>query len=192
MQIKNINDYVKQIQEKFPFVSEEDIKRICVYCFKQLYLFNIYGGDVCISDNDFWMYIGNLTNDSLKHFNNYIYKLTTKIRILNKRHKIPWDGYYYFALTENQYLNIKQQENKRGRKRKAFIFENILLYKLYEECNINRGGKKYIYRIPFCSDFGYKKFFKQLKTNKAELIEINNPVNFNDILVTNYKYKYGG
>ena len=36
--------------------------------------------------------------DSLQHFIYYKTKLKTKLRILYKRNKIQWDGYYYFSL----------------------------------------------------------------------------------------------
>jgi hypothetical protein len=103
MQIKTVNDYIESIHEKFPEVQIQDIKRICTFGFKSLYLHNSYGGDTLIKDNDLWCYIGNLTNNSLKHFNYYARKLAVKIRVLYKRKKIPWDGYYYFALTDNEY-----------------------------------------------------------------------------------------
>nr|DAR62396.1 MAG TPA: hypothetical protein [Bacteriophage sp.] len=47
------------------------------------------------------MYIGFLKKDSIKYYKYYIKKLARKIRILYKRMKIKWDGYYYFALTED-------------------------------------------------------------------------------------------
>lgn len=103
MKLKTVNDYVESVSAKFPDVDINDIKRICTYGFKSLYLHNSYGGDTLIKDNDLWCYIGNLTNDSVKHFNYYARKLAVKIRVLYKRKKVPWDGYYYFALTESEY-----------------------------------------------------------------------------------------
>jgi len=47
--------------------------------------------------------MGYLKRNSLKYFDYYVKKLALKIRILYSRRKIPWDGYYYFARSENQY-----------------------------------------------------------------------------------------
>jgi hypothetical protein len=68
-------------------------------------LLNSYGGDLIIKDNDFWSYIGTLTNNSVKYFHYYKNKLTIRMRVLHKRKNIPWDGYYYFALSDDQYQN---------------------------------------------------------------------------------------
>ena len=103
MEIKTIKDYYKQLKEQFPDVSENDIKKICSFGWKSLYLHNSYGGDVCINDSNFWCYIGHLKKNSLDYYNYYRKKLALKIRVLYKRKKIQWDGYYYFALTDNQY-----------------------------------------------------------------------------------------
>lgn len=75
------------------------MKRILNFSWKSLYLHNSYGGDTFITDKDIWCYIGYLKYDSIKHFLYYIKKLTVKLRVLYKRKKIPWDGYYYFALS---------------------------------------------------------------------------------------------
>jgi len=42
-------------------------------------------------------------NDSVKYFQYYKRKMRVKLRVLYKRKHIPWDGYYYFALTETEY-----------------------------------------------------------------------------------------
>jgi hypothetical protein len=77
-----------------------DIKRILTYSWKVLYLHNSYGGDTLIKDSTMWFYIGNLKKDPIKHFLYYINKLSIRLRVLYRKKKIPWDGYYYFALTE--------------------------------------------------------------------------------------------
>jgi len=59
-----------------------------------------YGGDIWLQNNKFWSYIGNLKGNPLSHFFYYRRKLTARIRIVYKRKKIPWNGYYYFALTD--------------------------------------------------------------------------------------------
>lgn len=183
MQVKTINDYFEILYAKYPNVPKEDIRRILKYGWKSLYLHNSYGGDIFIQDNNTWCYIGTLTNNPLKHFEYYKRKLATKIRILYKRKKIEWDGYYYFALTDNQYNNYLSQKHKTGRPKKNFIFEDVILYQILDECKISEGNKKYIFRIPYISRVNYKFFIEKLKTDKAELIITRDPLKFKDILV---------
>lgn len=188
MEIKNINDYVDDLQQKYPGISKEDIKRILNFGWKSIYLANIYGGDVCLKDNKSWFYIGRLTKDSLKHFHYYIRKLITKLRILYKRKNIKWDGYYYFALRDDQYKYYLKQKNKRGRPKKYFEYGNVMLYKIRGECELRQFNCKYIFRVSYNIDIGYALLKKDYKTDQAELIEIREPMKFKDILTSNNKY----
>ncbi|WP_295723466.1 hypothetical protein [uncultured Leptotrichia sp.] len=99
MEIKKVTDYLENMCNMFPEVNPKDIERILTFGWKSYYLHNSYGGDVLIKDNNFWSYVGTLRNNSLEHFNYYVNKLVIKIRVLYKRRKIKWDGYYYFALS---------------------------------------------------------------------------------------------
>jgi len=100
MEIKTINDYYEDVRKLWPRLPEKDIMRILNFGFKSLYLHNSYGGDTLIKDGDFLCYIGYLRNNSIQHFKYYVKKLVIKIRVLYKRRKFEWDGYYYFALTD--------------------------------------------------------------------------------------------
>lgn len=189
MQIKTINDYYENVRELWPRLPEKDIKRILNFGFKSLYLHNSYGGDTFIKDKDFLCYIGYLRNNSVAHYHYYIKKLIIKLRVLYKRRKIPWDGYYYFALYESQYQDYIKQKKARGRPRKWFDYGQIVLYKIKEECLVSRYNCKYIFKVPLRSDIGMKSFHKNYRSDCAELIEIRQPLKLQDILVTNYKYE---
>lgn len=179
-----ISDYYQQIYQQFPNVLQEDIKRILVFSWKSLYLHNSYGGDVIISDSPLWCYIGKLKHNALDHFNYYVKKLIVKTRVTYKRSKIPWDGYYYFAISEEQYKLYLQQVNKKGRPRKKFNFNNVFLYQIFNECSLQEHSKKYIFRIKYLTQIKYKFFVKNLKA-EVELIKIREPLKFKDILVSN-------
>lgn len=189
MEIKTVKNYYEKMYQLFPQVSKKDIQRVLNYGFKSLYLHNSYGGDTLITDKDFWCYIGTLRNNSLKHFLYYIKKLTIKLRVLYQRKKIPWDGYYYFALTDNQYDNLIKQQKRRGRKRKYFDYGSQVLYKLLDECKIREYNRKYIFRIPYTTNMGFNFFKKSLISDKAELIITREIQKFKDILVTNQSYE---
>lgn len=190
MEIKTVKDYYEQLYQKFPDIPEKDIQRICNFGWKSLYLHNSYGGDTFITDKDLWCYIGHLKKDSLKHFYYYIKKLTLKLRVLYKRNKIEWDGYYYFALSESQYEEYIKQKNKRGRPKKNFKFNNLMLYQILDECKIQEYSNRYIFRIPYISKVNFKIFIKELITDKAELIIEREPLKFKDVLTYENEYEF--
>lgn len=189
MKITTIKDYYEQLYEKFPNVPKEDIQKIVTYGWKSLYLHNSYGGDVLIRDNDLWCYIGSLKKDSLKHFDYYIKKLVVRLRVLYKRRKIEWDGYYYFALNESAYQKYMEQKNKRGRPKKNFNFGQVFMYQILDECKIAEHSSKYIFRIPYISRMKLKFYVPELVTDKAELIITREPLKFKDILISENEYE---
>lgn len=187
---KTIKDYYQQVYDKFPDVSRTDINRILNFSWKAVYLHNSYGGDTLISDRDIWCYIGNLKKNPLDHFYYYIRKLTVKLRVLYRRKKIPWDGYYYFALSDSQYQSYLNQKNKKGRPRKYFNFGTVYLYQILDECKINEHYKRYIFRVPIISQLKIKQFVRELISDKANLLLIRDPLKFKDILIYENKYEF--
>ena len=185
-----IKDYCNQIYQLFPDVPESDIDKILSFAWKSLYLHNSYGGDTLISGKDFWCYIGNLKKNPLDHFFYYIRKLTIKLRVLYKRKKIEWDGYYYFALSDSQYQRYVEQKKQRGRPRKYFKFGTVFIYQILDECKINEYYKRYIFRIPYITHLKSKYFISDLITDKAELILTRDPLKFKDIRVYDNEYEF--
>lgn len=190
MKVKTIQDYYQKLFELYPTLPKVDIKRIALYGWKSFYLHNSYGGDTLINRNGFWFYCGQLMNDPLKYFEYYKKKMRIKLRIMYKRKRIPWDGYYYFALTQNQYNEYLGQKNKRGRPRKRFTFSKIILYKIYDECNISESNRVAIFKLPMPTDLGISLYKEELTTDKAELILVRQPLKFQDILLSNYNYQF--
>lgn len=187
---KTVNDYVEELSIKYPDVSKSDIQKILTFGWKQIYLFNSYGGDVVINTPTIWCYFGTLYSDSIKFFNYYIKKLSVKFRVLFKRYKEDWDGYYYFALTDSQYEKYLSQIKTKGRKRKYFTFNNIYLYKLIDECKIKNFNKKYIFRTKVPTELGFYIFKKEYTVDSPELIIVREQQKFKDILINNNDYKF--
>ena len=187
---RDIKDYYEIMMAKFPQVPKEDIIRILKFSWKSLYLHNSYGGDTLIVNKDIWCYIGYLKKDPVKHFKYYIKKLIVKLRVLYRRKKIPWDGYYYFALSQYQYDQFIGKRPKRGRPKKKFTFENIFLYQILDECKLNESNKPYIFRIPYIDIVKFKFYVPKLTTDKAELIITRDPLKFKDILVYENDYEF--
>lgn len=186
---KTIKDYYEQIYQYFQNVPNSDIDTILNFCWKSLYLHNSYGGDTIFMEKNFWCYIGNLKKSPLDHFYYYIRKLTVKLRVLYRRKKIDWDGYYYFALSDLQYKQYCDQKNKRGRPKKYFNFGTVYLYQLLDECKINEHQRRYIFRIPIITRLKIKQFKEELISDKAELIITREPLKFKDILTSENEYE---
>lgn len=187
--VKTIKDYYPLIKEKFPLIPDSDLQKILNFGWKSLYLVNTYGGDVLIKDSGFWFYIGVLRNDSLGHFNYYKMKLRNKIRVMYSRKKIPWDGYYYFGLSDERYKEFVNSKKKRGRPRKHYNFGNIVLYKLWEDCSLSESNFRYFFKVPYPIDMGFTFYNENFKTKDAELFLEREPLKFQDILVINNDYE---
>lgn len=187
---KTIKDYYDDIYSMFPSVSKGDINKILNFSWKSLYLHNSYGGDTIVINKDFWMYIGNLKKNPIDHFYYYIRKLTIKLRVLYRRKKLEWNGYYYFALSDSQYNNYLQQKKQRGRPRKFFNYGAVYLYQIYDECRIREHYKRYIFKIPYISHIKFKFFVRDLISDKAELVLTRNPLKFKDILIYKNEYSF--
>lgn len=188
---KNIKDYYEQMYETYPDVPKQDIQRICKFGFRQLYLLNSYGADVLMQDNNgFWCYIGRAHKDSIKYFKYYVRKLCIKLRVLYKRKKIPWDGYYYFSLSKSQYENYMSQKKSKGRPKKRFNYGTVIMYQILDECKVQQYCCPYIFRVPFPYYIRYKFFKSDFISDKAELIITREPLKFRDILVNENEYEF--
>ena len=190
MELKKIQDYYDKLFELYPDVPKRDIKRIMQFGLKSFLMHNNYGGDVLLQSPTMWLYCGRLMKDSIKYFEYYKRKMIIKLRINHKRLEIPWDGYYYFALYQTQYEKYLQQKNKRGRPKKHFDYENVILYKYFDECNLRNSNAVAIFKIPLHLDFGLSVYKPNFKSDKAELILERSPLTFKDILISNYKYQF--
>lgn len=187
---KTIQDYWEQLYAEFPTLPKEDIRRACNYGWKSLYLANSRGADTLVIRNRLWLYCGSLMCNSIKYFNYYARKMVVKLRIMYERKRIPWDGYYYFSLSKSQYEKYLTQKNKKGRPRKNFTFNKVLLFKIMDECSINNHNHVAIFRIPYIIEKGYRDYKETLTTSQAELLLVREPLKFKEILLSEYNYQF--
>ena len=185
MKLTNINDYVNEVHELHPELSEQEIKRILVYGWKMILQYVSFGNDVQIVFQNFFFFIGRIPVSALAAFHTYCRKLARRIQYMFRRTKSQWDGHYYFARSETQYIEYLGQSKKKYK-----IFQNVNLYKLLEECKIRESYKPYIFRLSEDKTSWMQKFYKEIKTDKAELIIQRDPLKMKDILVTQNKFKY--
>ncbi len=185
MKITKVNDYVDSVHEKFPELTREEVKRILVYGWKMILQYVRAGNDVSMISNKEFMFIGNMPINRLTAFKTYCYKLSKRIAYMFQRTKSKWDGYYYFVRTEEQYLDYLSQN-----KRKYKIFKNVLLYKLLEELKVKEPPARYIFRLNEQKTGWMNKFYKEIKTQNAELIIVRDPLNMHDVMTSENKFKY--
>ena len=65
-----------------------------------------------------------------------------------------------------------------------------MFFKVYDECNIMQNGHVAIFRLPYSWDRGFSFYQAKLKTDKAELILLREPLKFKDILLSEYNYEF--
>lgn len=189
--VKTAQDYYEQMFKEFPDVTRSDIKRICMYGLKSLYLINSFGCDTLIQrPPNFWFYCGSLMKDSLKYYVYYRNKMRQKIRLFYKKTKPEWDGYYYFGLSKKKYDEYLAQKNHKGRPKKNFKFSKVFMYKIYDECNLMTGNCVAIFKIYIGSDMGLTWYKENIVTDKAELVLEKDYLKFKDILLDNYDYQF--
>ena len=185
MKITTVDDYVDAVWEQHPELSREEIKRILKYGWKMILQYVSFGNDVSMISNKFFMFIGKIPVSALAAFNNYCYKLAKRIEYMFRRTRAKWDGYYYFARTEDQYIEYLNQNKKKYK-----IFQNVMLYKLLDVCKVKEHSKPYIFRLSEDKTMWFYKFYKQIKTDKAELIIQRDPLKMKDLLTSQNKFKY--
>ena len=189
MKEKEISDYYEKLYEKFPNVPKADIRRVVNYGWRLIYILTLSGIDIKLNNSNFFFLIGPLFKNSLLHFRNYVRKLKQKVIFLYKKRKTEWDGYYYFALSQAEYETYLAQMNKRGPKRKKFNFGRVKMYRIKEECILNRWSSKYIFRVKMPVAI-YYSMTRELETKDAELIIKRDAMKMKDLLKENRTYGY--
>ena len=185
MKITTVNDYVDDVWREYPDLSREEVKRILVYGWKMILQYTGRSNDVYVFSKDIFMFIGKIPLDALRAFTIYCNKLAHRINFMFHRLKIQWDGYYYFALSERDYLDYLSQSKKRIK-----TFKNIRLYKILEECKVKEHMKQYIFRLNEDKTAWDTKFYKEIKTKNAELIIQRDCLNMKDVMTSENKFKY--
>lgn len=188
----NVDTYIPKLKELYPDVKEKDLKRIVEYGWRMFYMSNVRGCDVLMSStlNKFWIYSGDLTYDSVKHYHYYRAKLKRKIRYIYRKHKREWDGYYYTGLTEDEYNALIKSKNSVGKKKKNFQYEKKICYKLADEAKLAYPNSKCIIKFRYIIDMGIVFYTEKLKCQDVSIyLERDHPDKFEDILIYNYKYE---
>lgn len=190
---KKFTDYTDEIMKEFPYLSKHDIEIIVRYGWRQIYFLNQRGGDTILNSHKYkyWLYIGELTKNPIKHFRYYRRKMQNKLRVMYTRKKIQWDGYYYVALTNEEYEELLESFNKKGRKKKYYTFNNKKVFKILDECKLAFSGSPCIIKFKGLVDLGFSYKKEVLKCEYPEIaFTRDRNAKFEDILVSNDNYEY--
>lgn len=188
MKITNINDYMDDLQKRFPTIHKSTLKRICTYGFQMFHMMTKWGADINLQSNSlkFKFYSGEWRKKELQTKYRMI-KNAIKHRILYKLHKKAWDGYYYIGFSEREYEQYLSQSGiGKKRRKKHFTFHDIYIYKLSEEVKYV-SWYKYIIRFRYPNDCGFKLYNKSIYIKELELYLIRNkhtkqwePINYEE------------
>lgn len=165
MATKHIHDYWDRVHEKFPDLCQKDFERIMSAAFRSLYRFIATGADVLLSSRGFKLFIGVLLMDKKLYWDYYNVKRATKLRIKYFCSRKPYNGYYYFGVSEEDYKKYKL--NKKGRK--SVVFPEITLFKIQEEAYLNLNHK-YFYKVSIQEDPAFKLKKENYKATGFALI----------------------
>lgn len=166
--VKEVSDYVDQVQEKFPFWTKSEIKQILIYGCKRYVEANRQHVDVTVyptAHDQIVAHTGRLGITPLKAYHIYCAKYRMKERYKYKLRKTKWDGYYYIGLTENQHKKI-------NKKSKKITFEKVFLTKVKKEL-YHTKSIKHIWRVPMPAQCGWKFYQEKFVTNDAEYVGPN-------------------
>ena len=169
MAFRNIKDYLKPVQEKFPFLSKEEIEKILDYGMRSYVRAMKMYCDVNLHRTngvDQGIYCMDHYRDGLKRFNNWVSKWRMKERYLFKMRKQKWDGYYYIGITYKNDEHVQIKGNK-------VTFRKVFFTKLAKELRHQKFIKT-IWRVPALFDGGWKFFVEEYTTDKAEFVGKNN------------------
>ena len=112
MDIVYPDKYFDKIKEKFPELSETQVKDIVYYGIRALYMMTHYGVDIKCQQGKFFVYFGELIR-SEKFYESYRkVRLTAKYRVLYRRMKQPFSGKYYAMLSKD--MHDKMPKKKKG------------------------------------------------------------------------------
>ena len=165
MAIKTVNDYLEQIQEKFPSLSESEIRSIMKFGFRIYGYANRRGADVLIKSDmgtKITAFTGELGRCALKNYTKGLFKWRIKERILYSFRNTEWDGYYYFGVMDEKHdVLLNQLDNKKA---KYVKLNHVFCYKVLKEI-YHDHAVDHIYRLSYPDDVGYKIYFKKFFWN---------------------------
>jgi hypothetical protein len=164
MDIIYAEKYYKQIQERYPYLSEKQIDKIIKYGLRSFFVYNKLGGDVLLKSNYYTAYIGKLYNKIDLFAKYYNIKMRIKLRIKYRRAKTVFNGKYYFGLKKDEYNTLFGKGKQKSKKLK---FDKLIIYKIYDECLLYNPD--YVFEFDH-DDIGFQKAMRNFVVKRYHLI----------------------
>ena len=164
MDIIYAEKYYKQIQERYPYLSEKQIDKIIKYGLRSFFAHNKFGGDVLLKSNYYTAYVGKLYNNLTAFSFYYNVKMKIKLRIKYRRAKTIFNGKYYFGLKKEEYDAIFGKGKQKSKKLK---FSRLHIFKIYDECLLYKPD--YVFEFNH-EDIGFHKLVKNIAIKRYHLI----------------------
>lgn len=161
--VKELNDYLDIIANKYPHISREELKRVLEYGFNTFYTLTKKGADIQIYNNKYTAYCGKMFLDDYKRvlYNNV--KTRIKLRLKYKYAQELYDGAYYFGLSDAEWEFYQSQMT--SKRRNKIKFKNLKLYKIKEECFLDKS-KNHFFMLHYPIDVGWT-FTKEEITTRS-------------------------
>lgn len=128
-----INDFLKPVHEKFPDLTEKEIKNLLLHGFRRMHSAIKFGCAISINTRKYincLAYIGKLTLTPEKNIKEYSIRRDRKLRKIEIWKHTEFDGYYYIGLNPTGF-NKWLEDNKTSKS--IAKFNNIIPRKIKEE-----------------------------------------------------------
>lgn len=150
--VKELDDYLDTLENKYPHISRQELKRVLEHGFYTFYMLSKKGADIQVHNRKYTAYCGKMFLDSYKRaLYNYV-KRRIKLRLKYKYAQEVYDGAYYFGLNDAEWEFYQSQIASKRRNKIKFI--NLKLYKLKEECFLDKS-KKHFFILNYPIDVGW-------------------------------------
>lgn len=171
----------------YPGVAESDIRKIIQYGWRNVFIAAAFGCDVVIKNNSpLFMFITRYwKREPLRIYFFYKYRLLQKLRFLDRRRHIAWDGYYYTHLTPREY---NAAYKKTGRKRRHLKVHHKFFHKYKEACRLDYNNPGYIVKFKYYFNRGFRFYKEDFVIDDPEILEYHGWLKFSDISISNYNY----
>lgn len=150
--IKELDDYLDILENKYPHISRYELKRVLEYGFSTFYTLCKSGADIQVHNDKFTAYCGRMFLDDRIRFLYNDFRARRKLRLKYKYAQEEYDGAYYFGLTDEEWEFYQSQI--KSKRRNKVKFNNLKLYKIKEECFLDKS-KKYFFILYYPIDVGW-------------------------------------
>lgn len=154
--VKEFDEYVDIISERYPSVPKKDLYKILQHGFVKLFEINRLGSDVYISNTNYSALFGKKFKDHKARTKHQRFMQVKKLHMQYNYKLTDFDGKYYFGVNEEQFKLLKRGQGN-------VAASGIKFFKIKEECFMNKHNTHF-FILYYPIDLGWK--FTKDKINK--------------------------